>query len=97
MARLRLAIVIAVSVVSLAGCVHPRPDWLGMRPLPLRPDGLGQIEPTPPELVDRQFATIDVLPPPPSDAFVSSIQPVPADVVARSTWTPACPVALKDL
>ena len=97
MARLRLALVIAVSLVSLAGCVHPRPDWLGLRPLPLRPDGLGQIEPTPPELVDRQFATIDVLPPPPSDVFVSSIQAVPADVVARSTWTPACPVAVKDL
>jgi hypothetical protein len=97
MARLRLALVIAVSLILLAGCVHPRPDWLGLRPLPLRPDGLGQIEPTPPELVDRQFATIDVLPPPPSDVFVSSIQAVPADVVARSTWTPACPVALKDL
>lgn len=87
----------ALAVLLLAGCVHPRPDWLGTRPLPLRPDGLGQIQPTPPELVDRRLVTIDVLPPPASGGFESSVVAVPADVVARSTWTPACPVALKDL
>ena len=95
--RVRQLLVAAVAVVALAGCVHPRPDWLGTRPLPLRPDGLGQIQPTPPELVDRQLVSIDYLPPPASDKFESSIQMVPPDVVARSTYTRACPVALEDL
>lgn len=75
----------------------PRPDWLGTRELPLRPDGLGEIQPTPPELVDRRFATIDLLPPPDSEEFVAEAHPVPDDVVARSTWREGCPVALADL
>ena len=76
---------------------YDRPDWLGTRPLPLRPDGLGEIQPTPAELVDRQLATPETLPPPPSDRFASSIEPVPADVAARSTWEEACPVRLDEL
>ena len=75
----------------------PRPDWLGTRPLPLRPDGFGEIQPTPPELVDRRISTVDVLPPPAGEAFESSIVEVPEDVAARSTWDPECPVALGDL
>ncbi|WP_436795553.1 M15 family metallopeptidase [Actinospongicola halichondriae] len=75
----------------------PRPAWLGRRALPLRPDGLGEIQPTPPELVDRRFATIDLLPPPVDDDFSSSVTEPPADVIARSTWTDACPVAVADL
>ncbi len=94
--RLKLAGA-ALAALLLAGCVHPRPDWLGTRPLPLRPDGLGEIQPTPPELVDRQLVSIDYLPPPASDTFESSIEMVPAEVVARSTYTRACPVALEDL
>jgi hypothetical protein len=77
--------------------VEPRPDWLGTRPLPLRPDGFGEIQPTPPDLADRRLLTPDHLPAPASDAFASSIGPVPPDVVARSTWTEGCPVALEDL
>ncbi len=75
----------------------PRPDWLGTRPLPLRPDGFGEVQPTPPELQDRQLVTIDGLAPPPDARFASAVVPVPHDVVARSTWHPACPVALDDL
>jgi hypothetical protein len=74
-----------------------RPDWLGQRPLPLRPDGLGEILPTPPELADRRLATPALLAPPPDEAFHAAVGAVPADVVARSTWQPACPVALEDL
>jgi hypothetical protein len=75
----------------------PRPAWLGTRVLPLRPDGLGEVQPTPPELVDRQLWTEDLLPPPAGDTFESAVVPVPADVVERSTWQPACPVALEEL
>jgi hypothetical protein len=74
-----------------------RPDWLGTRLLPLRPDGFGQVLPTPPELVDRRVPPVDLLPPPPNGEFASSVVPVPSDVVARSSWQPACPVTLDEL
>ncbi len=74
-----------------------RPEWLGTRPLPLRPDGYGQVLPTPTELQDRRLPTIDVLPSPGGEDFASSVQPVPPGVAARSTWSPECPVGLDDL
>ncbi len=80
-----------------ANGVAARPSWLGTRPLPLRPDGYGEVQPTPPELRDRRLATIDVLDPPVDAAFASSVGPVPPAVTARSTWEPACPVGLDDL
>ena len=75
----------------------PRPDWLGTRVLPVGPDGLGEVQPTPPELADRRFATIDVLPPPEVEGFTPSVSAVPDDVLARSTWREACPVGRDDL
>jgi hypothetical protein len=79
-----------------AGVVAP-PVWLGTRVLPLRDDGFGEIQPTPPELVDRRFATIDLLPPPTGEGFEWTLGPVPDDVVARSSWTPECPVTADEL
>ena len=77
--------------------VQPRPDWLGTRVLPLRPDGLGEIQPTPPELVDRRFATIDVLSPPEDESFFADVGLPGDEVIARSTWSGECPVAVSDL
>jgi D-alanyl-D-alanine carboxypeptidase len=74
-----------------------RPDWLGLRLLPLRPDGHGQVQPTPPELVDRRLETIDYLDPPSSDEFIASIEEIPTDVLARSSWTDECPVTVDEL
>jgi hypothetical protein len=74
-----------------------RPEWLGTRLLPLRDDEFGEVQPTPPELVDRRLETIDLLPPPVGSTFVSSLGPVPADVLERSTWTEECPVTVDDL
>jgi hypothetical protein len=76
---------------------YARPDWLGTRLLPLRPDEFGEVQPTPPELIDRALETPDVRPPPDGDEFEWTIQPVPADVLQRSTWTPECPVTVEDL
>lgn len=73
------------------------PDWLGTRVLPLRPDGFGEIQPTPPEMTDRRFVTPDHLAPPGDDQFAATIEEVPPDVVARSTWRAECPVGLEDL
>ena len=70
-----------------------RPDWLGTRVLP---EG-ALPPPTPPELDPRVLPTVDALPPPADGAFHASVTPVPADVVARSTWQPGCPVALEEL
>ena len=76
---------------------HAAPAWLGTRPLPLRPDGFGEVQPTPPELVDRIIATADLLAPPEGSAFESTMGPIPPDVLARSTWSPDCPVTLDEL
>jgi hypothetical protein len=75
----------------------PRPSWLGTRILPLRSDGLGEIVPTPSELVDRRLATPWHLPPPDDDGYAWTVEPVPQEVVQRSTWSRSCPVALADL
>jgi hypothetical protein len=76
----------------------PSPEWtVGARPLPLRPDGFGQVLPTPPELVDRHLPTADLLPPPGDGRYHATVSAVPADVLARSTWQPSCPVAPTDL
>jgi hypothetical protein len=73
------------------------PPWLGTRPLPLRPDGYGQAQPTPPELDPRRFTLPDTLAPLPGDGFASVVEKVPAEVLARSTWAAGCPVGADDL
>jgi len=78
----------------------PRPvePWVvGATPLPRRADGYGVVRSTPPALVDRRLATVDRLPPPTTTAFASTIVPVPPEVLARSSWTPACPVKSEQL
>lgn len=76
---------------------YARPDWLGSRPLPLRPDGHGEVLPTPPELVDRQLETIDLFPPPETDQYQYTIEPIPENVLARSSWVEGCPVTVEEL
>ena len=73
------------------------PWQVGARPLALRQDGFAQVRPTPEVLRDRRLPTEDLLPPPPSDAFAATVRPVPADVLRRSTWQPACPVRADEL
>jgi D-alanyl-D-alanine carboxypeptidase len=55
------------------------------------------VRPTPPELVNRSLPSADLLPPPAGGRYAATIAPVPADVLARSTWQPSCPVAAADL
>jgi len=85
------------SIPTTTANQHARPDWLGTRLLPLRPDGHGEISETPPELVDRQLETLELIPPPDGEDFVWKAQPIPPDVLARSSWSDECPVALDDL
>jgi hypothetical protein len=92
------------SVITPASPTSPAPSstpavtWqVGAHPLPRRADGFGEIEPTPPELVNRSLPTRDFLPPPAGNAFAAQVSTVPADVLARSTWQPACPVQASDL
>ena len=53
--------------------------------------------PTPPQLVNRALPTVDHLPPPSDGKYAATVAPVPADVLARSTWQKSCPVAASDL
>jgi hypothetical protein len=76
---------------------YARPDWLGTRLLPLRPDEFGEAQPTPVELQDRQLETLDLLAPPTDDEFHWTIDPIPPDVLARASWVPECPVTLEEL
>jgi D-alanyl-D-alanine carboxypeptidase len=72
--------------------------WIvGARPLPLRSDGFGQVLPTPEVLRDRRLPTVDQLPSPLGAAFTSTVQPVPDEVLRRSTWRAGCPVRVDQL
>jgi hypothetical protein len=74
------------------------PAWrVGARPLPRRADGFGQVLPTPPQLTRRDLPTVDRLPPPPGGRFAATVGPVPAAVLARSSWRSDCPVRAADL
>jgi hypothetical protein len=77
----------------------PVPWRVGARPLPLRPDGFGQVQPTPAPLRTRRLPTLDRLPPPPGGRFRSSVRPISPAVRARmgTTWKPGCPVGLTEL
>lgn len=75
-----------------------RPAWLGTRVLPDGPQGWPEPVDTPPELVDRRLPPPEeVLPPPDDDGFVGTVATASDDVLARSTWSPDCPVAAADL
>jgi D-alanyl-D-alanine carboxypeptidase-like protein len=77
-----------------------RPGWrVGSRPLPLRPDGFGEVLATPAALRDRRLPTVDRLPPPAGGRFRSTIRPIGPAVRARmgATWRPGCPVGLAEL
>ena len=76
------------------------PGWqVGAAPLPLRPDGFGEVQPTPEPLVRRELPTVDLLPPPPDGVFRSSIAVIDPGTRTRmgETWEPGCPVPLEDL
>lgn len=74
-----------------------RPAWLGQSTLPLREDGNGAVEPTPPELAPRVLRTPPVFPQPPESEFRFTLGPVPPEVLARSSWVPECPVTVDQL
>ncbi|WP_027341130.1 M15 family metallopeptidase [Hamadaea tsunoensis] len=82
---------------SRIGQATAAPRWLGTRVLPVGPDGFAAARKTPAELRDRSIITVDDLPPPTDGRFHSTIQRVPAGVLARSSWTQSCPVAAADL
>jgi hypothetical protein len=72
---------------------------LGAEPLPLRPDGFGEVLPTPPPLRRRALPTVDRLPPPRDGRFASTVAPVSPAIRTRmgTSWSPKCPVRLADL
>ena len=83
--------------ITRIGAATPAPTWLGTRTLPVGSNGFAAAQDTPPELRNRSIITVDDLPPPADGGFHSTVQAVPAGVLARSTWTSGCPVAATDL
>jgi hypothetical protein len=76
------------------------PIWqVGASPLPLRPDGFGQVLPTPTVLRNRRLPTVDLLRPPTDGQFHYTVGAVTAAIRTRmgQTWSPACPVGLASL
>jgi hypothetical protein len=72
---------------------------VGASPLPLRPDGFGQVLPTPAVLRNRRLPTVDRLPPPPGGRFTATVGAVTPAIRTRmgETWSAACPVRLSSL
>jgi hypothetical protein len=88
------------AVPSAGASPAAAPVWrVGATVLPLRPDGFGQVLPTPAVLRNRHLPTVDLLPPPPGGSFVSSVGGVTPALRARmgQTWSPSCPVSLTSL
>lgn len=73
------------------------PDWYRQRELDLTETGFPAPQDTPPEYEDRRIRTVDHLPPPPTDEYVASIQPLPDEIVPISTWREGCPTTLDEL
>jgi hypothetical protein len=67
--------------------------------LPLRPDGFGEVLPTPAQLRVRRMPTPDLLPPPADGRFHATVGAVTPQVRRRMgrTWSPSCPVGLAHL
>jgi hypothetical protein len=83
--------------ITRIGNATTAPTWLGTRTLPVGSNGFAAAQDTPPELRNRSIITVDDLPPPADGGFHATVEAVPASVLARSTWTSACPVAATDL
>jgi hypothetical protein len=72
---------------------------VGASPLPLRPDGFGEVLPTPRVLRDRHLPTKDLLPPPHDGRFHATTGPITPAIRRRmgDTYRSGCPVGLADL
>lgn len=78
----------------------PSPSWaVGASPLPLRPDGFGQVLDTPAVLRDRRMTSPSLLPPPKDGRFAATVGAVTPAIRQRmgQTWSEACPVGLGGL
>lgn len=76
------------------------PVWVvGASPLPRRPDGFGEVLPTPRVLRVRRLPTTDLLPPPADGRFHATVSPVGRAVRLRlgANYQPGCPVGLAQL
>ncbi len=75
-----------------------RPSWLGTIDLTLPDGSIATGLATPPELLDRRFATVDTLPAPPLDSpFRATIGDLDGAVLEASTWEAGCPVPPEQL
>jgi len=83
--------------ITRIGNATAAPTWLGTRTLTVGSNGFAAAQDTPPELRNRSIITVDDLPPPADGGFHSTIQALPAGMLAHSSWTSDCPVPAADL
>jgi hypothetical protein len=91
---------IATTVTTFQESTTTSLVWnVGATPLPLRPDGFGEVLSTPEALVNRSLRTTDVLPPPASGGYESSISAITDEIRSRmgETIVDGCPVATSEL
>lgn len=84
------------SRVPAAASSEP-PSWYRQRLLEVTATGFPAPQEPPPAYVDRRIRTVDHLPPPPTDEYVATVQPVPVEIVPLSTWREDCPTTLDEL
>jgi hypothetical protein len=90
----------SVGAAATVSASPVRPVWVvGASPLPLRPDGFGQVVPTPTVLRNRSLPTLDLLKPPSDGRFAATIGAVTPSIRTRmgETWSASCPVRLSSL
>ncbi len=89
----------SVPTASPSATTAPAVWVVGAHPLPRRPDGFGEVLPTPKVLRNRSLPTVDVLPPPADGRFHATVAPISDAVRKRmgDTYRPGCPVPLRDL
>ena len=87
----------ATTVPAATGQTAATAYPLGQRTLPTTADGSVVPQTTPAALVDRRLTAPDVLPPPTSGRFESTIEPLAGEPLARSTWKEGCPVGRDQL
>ena len=73
------------------------PDWYRQRMLEVTDTGFPAPQETPEVYRDRRIITEDHLPPPPTEEYEATIQPIPEEIVPISTWEEGCPTTLDEL
>ena len=90
--------IVPAPTVTVTATPFERPAWQSTTSVAKNDNGLVDPGETPAELRDRRLAPRPgAYPDPTTEAWTASVGPIPADVLARSSWREECPVPADDL